>query len=282
MTTDANSTSCLQKGLSALPRQQPCGLCRAGMLQRENSQLPYRQPACSLVRVNPRTERSMVRVALAFFLLLVSLHAAAQQRGLGLYAGIGVGKFQFEEDHGPLSVVLDDRRVDEFVGDVTQTIGIRSVRLEDSELSWKIFGGWNITGNLGVEVSYGRANELTSTFTEQFGGRNRLSKPFHEYRHRNGESDGLPSISRGRVFRGASATSVRKTSSTQNVGLVVSGVGSVQNAVNLGGSATDSGATAIVGFQWALPTFVLRADYELLDMNAGSAATLSAGVSLRF
>ena len=223
----------------------------------------------------------MVRVALAFFLLLVSLHAGAQQRGLGLYAGIGVGKFQFEEDHGPLSVVLDDRRVDEIVGDVTQTIGIRSVRLEDSELSWKIFGGWNITGNLGVEVSYGRANELTSTFTEQFGDVTVSANLSTNIDIGTARVMGYLPFRVGAFFGGLGYFSA-ETSSTQNVGLVVSGVGSVQNAVNLGGSATDSGATAIVGFQWALPTFVLRADYELLDMNAGSAATLSAGVSLRF
>ena len=222
-----------------------------------------------------------MRAVLAFFLLLASLHAAAQQRGLGLYAGIGVGKFQFEEDHGPLSVVLDDRRVDEIVGNVTQTISIRSVRLEDSELSLKIFGGWNITGNLGVEVSYGRANELTSTYTEQVGDVTLSANLSTNIDIGTARVMGYLPFRVGAFFGGLGYFSA-ETSSTQNVGLVVSGVGSVQNAVNLGGTATDSGPTAIVGFQWALPTLVLRADYELLDMNAGSAATLSAGVSLRF
>ena len=222
-----------------------------------------------------------MRAVLAFFLLLASLHAAAQQRGLGLYAGVGIGKFQFEEDHGPLSVVLDDRRVDEIVGNVTQTIGIRSVRLEDSELSLKIFGGWNITGNLGVEVSYGRANELTSTYTEQVGDVALSANLSTNIDIGTARVMGYLPFRVGAFFGGLGYFSA-ETSSTQNVGLVVSGVGSVQNAVNLGGTATDSGPTAIVGFQWALPTLVLRADYELLDMNAGSAATLSAGVSLRF
>ena len=222
-----------------------------------------------------------MRAVLAFFLLLASLHAAAQQRGLGLYAGVGIGKFQFEEDHGPLSVVLDDRRVDEIVGNVTQTIGIRSVRLEDSELSLKIFGGWNITGNLGVEVSYGRANELTSTYTEQVGDVTLSANLSTNIDIGTARVMGYLPFRVGAFFGGLGYFSA-ETSSTQNVGLVVSGVGSVQNAVNLGGTATDSGPTAIVGFQWALPTLVLRADYELLDMNAGSAATLSAGVSLRF
>ena len=222
-----------------------------------------------------------MRAVLAFFLLLASLHAAAQQRGLGLYAGVGIGKFQFEEDHGPLSVVLDDRRVDEIVGNVTQTIGIRSVRLEDSELSLKIFGGWNITGNLGVEVSYGRANELTSTYTEQVGDVALSANLSTNIDIGTARVMGYLPFRVGAFFGGLGYFSA-ETSSTQNVGLVVSGVGSVQNAVNLGGTATDSGPAAIVGFQWALPTLVLRADYELLDMNAGSAATLSAGVSLRF
>ena len=222
-----------------------------------------------------------MRFLLALFLLLASLHAAAQQRGLGLYAGVGIGKFQFEEDHGPLSVVLDDRRVDEIVGNVTQTIGIGSVRLDDSELSWKLFGGWVFTDNLGVEVSYGRANELTSTYTERFGDVTVSANLSTNIDIGTARVMGYLPFRVGAFFGGLGYFSA-ETNSTQNVGLVVSGVGSVQNTVNLGGSATDSGPTAIVGFQWALSSFVLRGDYELLDMNAGSAATLNVGVSLRF
>ena len=222
-----------------------------------------------------------MRFLLAFFLLLASLHAAAQQRGLGLYAGVGIGKFQFEEDHGPLSVEVDDRVLDGIVGNATQNISIRSARLDDSELSLKIFGGWNITGNLGVEVSYGRANELTSTYTEQVGDVTVSANLSTDLDIGTARVMGYLPFRVGAFFGGLGYFSA-ETSSTQNVGLVVSGVGSVQNAVSLGGSATDNGPTAIVGFQWALPTFVLRTDYELLDMNAGSAATISAGISLQF
>ena len=222
-----------------------------------------------------------MRFLLAFFLLLASLHAAAQQRGLGLYAGVGIGKFQFEEDHGPLSVEVDDRVLDGIVGNATQNISIRSARLDDSELSLKIFGGWNITGNLGVEVSYGRANELTSTYTEQVGDVTVSANLATDLDIGTARVMGYLPFRVGAFFGGLGYFSA-ETSSTQNVGLVVSGVGSVQNAVSLGGSATDNGPTAIVGFQWALPTFVLRTDYELLDMNAGSAATISAGISLQF
>ena len=222
-----------------------------------------------------------MRFLLAFFLLLASLHAAAQQRGLGLYAGVGIGKFQFEEDHGPLSVEVDARVLDGIVGNATQNISIRSARLDDSELSLKIFGGWNITGNLGVEVSYGRANELTSTYTEQVGDVTVSANLATDLDIGTARVMGYLPFRVGAFFGGLGYFSA-ETSSTQNVGLVVSGVGSVQNAVSLGGSATDNGPTAIVGFQWALPTFVLRTDYELLDMNAGSAATISAGISLQF
>ena len=110
----------------------------------------------------------MVRAASLFFLLLVSLQAAAQQRGLGVYAGIGLGNFQFEEDQGPISVEVGDRLGDAIVGGAAQRIGIPS-RLDDSELALKIFGGWNVNSNLGVEVSYGRASELTSTYSQQVG-----------------------------------------------------------------------------------------------------------------
>ncbi|MCZ0952690.1 MAG: hypothetical protein OXJ56_08895, partial [Rhodospirillaceae bacterium] len=110
----------------------------------------------------------MLRAASLFFLLLVSLQAAAQQRGLGLYAGVGLGNFQFEEDQGPISVEVDDRLGDAIVSGAAQRIGIPS-RLDDSELALKIFGGWSVTRNLGIEVSYARASELTSTWSEQVG-----------------------------------------------------------------------------------------------------------------
>jgi len=222
-----------------------------------------------------------LRRLIAFFLLLASTQAAAQQRGLGLYAGVGIGQFQFEEEQGPLSVVLDERLVDEIVGNVTQTIGIRSVPLDDSELSWKLFGGWAFTDNLGVEVGYGRANELTGTYTEQVGDVTVSASLSTDLDIATARVMGYVPFRVGAFFGGLGYFSA-ETSSTQNVGLVVSGVGSVQNAVNLGGTATDSGPTAIVGFRWAVSSLVLRADYELFDMNAGSAATLNVGVSLGF
>ena len=220
-----------------------------------------------------------MRVVFAFLFLLTSLDAAAQQRGLGLYAGIGLGQFQFEENQGPLSVEVDDGLLDGVVGGVTQTIGLRSARLDDSELAWKLFGGWNITGNLGVEVSYGRANELTSTYTEQVGDVTVSANLSTDIDIGSARVMGYLPFRIGSFFGGIGYFSAQ-TNSTQNVGLVVSGAGSVQDTVNLGGSATDSGPTAIVGFQWALSSLVLRADYELLDMNAGRAATFNVGVSL--
>lgn len=221
-----------------------------------------------------------MRVAFLLCMLLASLPAAAQQRGLGLYAGVGVGQFQFEEDHGPLSVRLEDRVVDNLVGNVTQTVGI-SPRLDDSQLAWKIFGGWNVSRNLGVEVSYGRANELTSTYTEQVGDITVSANLSTNIDIGSARVMAYLPFRLGALFGGLGYFNA-ETSSTQNVGLVVSGVGSVQSPVSLGGTDTDSGPTAIVGVQWALSTLTLRADYELLDMNAGSAATLNVGVSLGF
>lgn len=222
-----------------------------------------------------------MRTAFLFFLLFASLHAAAQQRGLGLYAGISLGQFQFEEDHGPLSVEVDAGLAGDIVDNATQSIGIRAARLDDSELALKIFGGWNINDTLGVEVSYGRANKLASVYTEQVGDVTVSANLSTNIDIGSARVMGYLPFRLGAFFGGLGYFSA-ETSSTQNVGLVVSGAGSVQNTVNLGGSATDSGPTAIVGFQWALPTLVLRADYELFDMNAGSAATLNVGVSLGF
>ena len=223
----------------------------------------------------------MLRAVGLFFLLLVSLQAAAQQRGLGVYAGIGIGNFQFEEDQGPISVAVDDRLADEIIVGATQTIGIHSARLDDSELAWKIFGGWAITDNLGLEVSYGRANELTSTYSEQVGDETVSANLSTNIDIAAARVVGYLPFRLGALFGGVGYFSA-ETRSTQNIGLTVAGAGSVRNTVTLGGSATDSGPTAIVGLQWGLPSLVLRADAELFDMNAGRAATLKVGVQFGF
>lgn len=222
----------------------------------------------------------MLRAASLFFLLLVNLQAAAQQRGLGVYGGIGIGNFQFEEDLGPISVVVDDTLVDEIVGGATQRIGIPS-RLDDSELAWKLFGGWDVTRNLGVEVSYGRASELTSTWSEQVGDVTVSANLSTSIDIGTVRAMGYLPFRLGAIFGGLGYFNA-ETRSTQDIGLSVAGAGGVLNTVNLGGSATDSGPTAIVGLQWRLPFFMLRADYELMDMNAGRAATVNVGVSVGF
>lgn len=222
----------------------------------------------------------MLRAASLFFLLLVSLQAGAQQRGLGVYAGIGLGNFQFEEDQGLISVEVGDRLGDAIVSSATQRIGIPS-RLDDSELALKIFGGWNVNRNLGVEVSYARASELTSTYSQQVGDVTVSANLSTNIDIGTARVMGYLPFRLGAIFGGLGYFNA-ETSSTQNVGLTVAGAGGVLNTVNLGGSATDSGPTAIAGLQWRLPLLILRADYELFDMNAGSAATLNVGVSLGF
>ena len=222
----------------------------------------------------------MLRTAGLFFLLLVSLQAAAQQRGLGVYAGIGVGNFQFEEDQGPISVVVDDTLVDEIVGGATQRIGVPS-RLDDSELAWKLFGGWNVTRNLGIELGYARASELTSAYSEQVGDVTVSANLSTNIDIATARVMGYLPFRLGAIFGGLGYFSA-ETSTTQNLGLTVAGAGGVVNTVNLGEDATDSGPTAIVGLQWRLPLLILRADYELMDMNAGRAATVNVGVSLGF
>ena len=222
----------------------------------------------------------MLRAVSLFFLLLVSLQAAAQQRGLGVYAGIGVGNFQFEDDQGPISVEVDESLVDEIVGGATQRIGIPS-RLDDSELAWKLFGGWNVTRNLGIELGYARASELTSTYSEQVGDVTVSANLSTNIDIATARVMGYLPFRVGAIFGGVGYFSA-ETSTTQNLGLTVAGAGGVVNTVNLGEDATDSGPTAIVGLQWRLPLLILRADYELMDMNAGRAATVNVGVSLGF
>ncbi len=223
----------------------------------------------------------MARAACLVLLLTISLPAAAQQRGLGLYAGVGLGRFQFEEDQGPLSVDVEDRLLDQIGDIVPQDISAIPGRVDASQSAFKVFGGWNVTDNLGVEVSYGRANDLTSTYTEQVGDLTVSANLSTNVDIGSARVMAYVPYRLGAFFGGLGYFNA-ETSSTQSVNLVVSGAGTVQRPVNLGGGGTDSGPTAIAGLQWTLPTLALRADLEWFDMNAGSAATFNLGATLGF
>lgn len=222
-----------------------------------------------------------MRFILALLVLLASTGAAAQQPGLGLYLGLGVGNFRFEEDQGPLSVAVDRSLADRVAGELAGSVGTTAARLDDSELAWKLFGGWDLSRHLGVEISYGRTNELTSVYTEQVGDVTVSANLSATLDIQTARVMGYLPVRVGAVYGGLGYFSA-ESQSTQNIGLVLAGIDGAQAPVRLGGSSTESGPTASLGFRFPLLRFSLRAEFEWLQMSAADAATLSVGASMRF
>ena len=225
-----------------------------------------------------------MRYAPVVLALLVSPHALAQQ-SLGLYVGIGLGNFQFEEDSRSLAAnpAAGRPRVDEITNRaVTSVVGLRVPGVEDSALALKFYGGWNLTEFLGVEVSYSLTDKLATTYSTRVDELTVSTSIATEMEVGAARVMGYLPLGWGALFGGLGYFQAN-FSPSENVAIVVSGAADDSNAVTLGGTITsEKGPTALVGVEWSLASVAIRADYEWLDMGAADASTVGVGVTLRF
>lgn len=111
-------------------------------------------------------------------ILMFSMPALAQQRGLGLYVDIGLADFGFDQDPGSLSLALDPsvngslpgiRPSNDGARLASTVVGPDTGNIDGSATALKLVAGWNITGNLGVEIGYSRTDELVTGYSEAVG-----------------------------------------------------------------------------------------------------------------
>ena len=110
--------------------------------------------------------------------LMLSVPVLAQQGGLGLYVGIGLADFGFEQDPGGLSLAVDPgvsgslpgiRPSNGGAGPASTVVGPETGNIDGSAAALKLVAGWNITGNLGVEIGYSRTDDLVTGYSEEVG-----------------------------------------------------------------------------------------------------------------
>ena len=200
----------------------------------------------------------------------------AQQGLLGLYVGAGAGSFQFDEDQRGVLSSLGA------IGEALPVGGLRIPGVDDSTIAWKVFGGWQFTDVLGVEVSYGQTSNLETTYSTPVGDATVSARLGTDVGIGTARVMGFLPVRWVSVFGGIGYFQA-ETNASDDIELVIGGVSETRRAVTLGGSAgTQRGPTAILGVQFSLPSVIVRADYEWLDMDAAAASTIGVGVSLRF
>ena len=222
--------------------------------------------------------------------LLLSVPALAQQGGLGLYVGIGLADFGFDQDPGGLSLAVDPgangslpgiRPSNGGAGPASTVVGPDTGSIDGSAAALKLVAGWNITGNLGVEIGYSRTDELVTGYAEDIGDLTLSANIATNMTLGTVRLMGYLPFGFGTAFAGLGYFDAESTSS-QNINLAIAGVGGIRESVSLGGTLTEAGPTASLGMQWRLVLLTIRAEYEWFDMNDSDASQIGVGVMFEF
>ena len=217
-----------------------------------------------------------MRCTSILLMLLLTTPAMAQQGLLGLYVGVGAGNFQFDEDQRGLAASLAS------VSESLPAGGLRVSGINDSALTWKLFSGWQFTDYIGVEVGYRQARNLETSFSAAVADLSVSARIATDVEIGTARVMGFLPVRWVSLFGGVGYFQADATAS-ENIDLTIAGISVAGHAVTLGGSpSSENGPTVILGAQWALPSVIIRADYEWLDMEAADASMIGIGASLRF
>lgn len=193
-----------------------------------------------------------------FVLLVLLLFGSAALAQEGIYAGLGYGDFDYEEN-----------RVDPVLG-----------RIADTVPSYKVFGGFEFNDYIAIEISYGKTGRIKksgSRFSPTVGNvdstlkldfTNTVLMAVGEWPHDWGALlGGLGYYSYDADFR--------QDVTTECCGPLV-------NA----GTVSDHGTMAMLGVEWRFGRFGtrigVRLEYEWLPINQADASTVGVGLSYGF
>lgn len=196
----------------------------------------------------------MRALAIIGFMLLAT--PALAQPELGGYVGVGFGSFDYEDDVSGVGPVL--------------------ASFSDTTSSWKIYGGFNFSDHLGVEVSYGANEEMVENvaLVDPFLGN--ISGTFDLRFTTNAiRAVGYLPFSWGSLLGGIGYF---ETSADLDLDLLTDCCGPIM----VGDTVRDDGTTVVLGAQWRLSRVDLRLEYEWWDISEADASTIGVGAALRF
>jgi hypothetical protein len=185
--------------------------------------------------------------ALVCCLALWSAGALAQDQS-GAYLGGGLGQFDFVEE------------------------GAGSLAIDDTALSYRVYGGYRFNDTFAVEGSYGKTDEMSES--DQFiVGPNTVNATVRaEYDFL--EARGLAHL---KAFFAGIGYWEADLSASVDINSVLTG------PISVPASDTDSGVSVVLGGQWDLDRVGVRVELAAYDMdNVESAYNFGLGVYYRF
>ena len=195
-----------------------------------------------------------MRTFVLFVLSLVAIPTLAQE---GMYAGVGYGSFDFDEN------------------DIDAVFGNRS----DTVDTYKLFGGFEVNEHLSLEISYGATQDLrnTLTATDPIIGVFTTSVAT-EFTITTVKAIGQLPLDWGILMAGLGYYDLDADIQLR----LDSSLGSFES----GGTVGDDGMMAMLGIEWRFGRFGtgygIRLEYEKWDLDGADASTIGIGASFRF
>jgi opacity protein-like surface antigen len=188
-------------------------------------------------------------------LALLATPAFAQE---GIYVGVGVGSFDYEED----------------------TAFLVPRPFADTVSSWKLYGGFELNEYFAFEIRYGQTDEIEQRFSSMNPDLGDFSERFGvDFTTTSGVAMGVLPLEWGALIGGLGYFS---TDAKIGYEITADCCGSFANSISIG----DDGLMAVMGLEWRVGRFGtgvgVRLEYEWLDVEDANGSTLGIGVAYRF
>ena len=196
-----------------------------------------------------------MRIVTALLLALLGTAAYAQE---GIYAGVGLGSFDYEEQIS-----------DSVFGAIADKVS-----------SYKVYGGFEISDYFAIEMSYGKTSDIIERRSGNDPTLGMVTADFViDYTTTALRAVGQVPLDWGVLLAGIGFYS---SESDFRELLTAECCGSLSNA----GSFAEDGLMAQLGIEWRFGRFGtgfgVRLEYEWWDISDVDASTVGAGISYRF
>jgi Outer membrane protein beta-barrel domain len=194
----------------------------------------------------------------AFAAAALTLFASAAFAQEGMYVGIGLGSFDYQED----AAFLAPRPFGETVS------------------AWKAYGGFEFNDYFALEVRYGGTEKIEQGFSDTGPTLGAFTGTVDmDFTTTSAVAMGMFPRDWGVLIGGLGYFN---TNSDAHLELVTECCGRLTQSA----SVSDDGIMAVLGLEWRFGRFgmgpAVRVEYEWLDMADADAATIGVGIAYRF
>lgn len=196
----------------------------------------------------------MRAIALAALALLAS-PAFAQE---GMYVGLSLGRFDFQESRA----------------------GLAPGPFDGTASSWRLYGGFEFNEHVAMEIHYGATGRLEQPYSGTDPSLGDFTSTFRtDFKTTSVMAVGMLPKDWGTLLGGLG---LYQTKEDVDLDLTASCCGNLTDTI----SVNDNGTIALLGLEWRFGRFgtgvAVRVEYEWMDISDADASTVSLGIAYRF